>query len=438
MLKQTSISYNPDVKILTFNPSAWNAVAPLQWFNNYKIISLVDNPLAKTLNIISLKGYFPQGVTLPATNREMRTSLEAKQLVQDYQLEDYWRFYNYALPAHADEKALANDSAVAAKFENKVWLRETLGSELRFAPFFIPTLDELKRSGFEGCLERLDATALVVQHPSQSGGRGTYRVRTQEAFDECLVKLAETLDGGDKLVVSKALARPQERTIQACVANGRVLVGPAQAQLVGHPLLVSMRQGDIQFCGGRIDEGLLSDAQYRQAYQAAQVVGYRLMEEGYKGIFGMDFLVSDGELYVLEANPRLTGLSTLLAFIQHDMPFLLLHTLEHTNSPYEMIQREATPDGTGSYIQVYAQQDGTSNFTTGRYDGKGNRLGEGFENGSILPDSLDEYFVGMRVSPGAAVKQAKSLAFIYSRKQLFADDGTIDPDVIPLVNKIRS
>lgn len=437
MTKRTNVSYDTSLKVLTLNRSAWNAVAPLQWFDSYKIISLVENPLAKKMNIIPLQKYFPKGARLPATNKEIRTSPQVARLIHDEHLEDYWHFYNYSLPQDADEKALANDSRVAAKFENKVWLRETFGDTLRFPPFFITSLDMLRKMSITDCLEKLGAASLVIQHPTQTGGRGTYHAATQRDFDSCVQSLADSLRSSDKLVVSQALSMPQERTIQACVANGSVFVGPAQAQLVGQPSLVSSRRGDIQFCGGRIDTGLMNDTQYKLASQAAQIVGGRLKDEGYKGIFGMDFLVSNGELYLLEVNPRLTGLSTLLAFIQHDVPFLLLHILEHAGEAYHIDPQVTITDSSGSYVQVYAQQPSKITFVTGRYSSAGERLGDGFENGSIIPDDPNEFFVGMRVSPGDDVKQAKSLAFIYSRRQLFDDNGTIDPTVIPLVNKIR-
>lgn len=436
MTKYTGVSYDPDIEVLAFNLSAWNATAPVQWFNKYKIISLVNNPLTKTLNILDLKKYYQSGEILPKTNKEVRTSKQAAQLIRDEGLEEYGHIYNYSLPAGSDSEALTNDSAIAAKFENKVWLRETFGDRLRFPSFSITTYGDLCQAKVEGFYKKLGAMSLVIQHPTQSGGRGTYYVDGQEALTSCVAALSESLQLTDKLVVSKALSDPRERTVQACVANDSVFVGPAQAQLVGHPLLVSTRRGDIQFCGGRIDSGLLSNAQYAQAADAARIVGDRLKSEGYRGIFGMDFLISEDELYVLEVNPRLTGLTTLLAFIQREVPFLLLHILEHAKSPYRIEVEEVSIDS-GSYVQVYAKESGINTFVTGQYNSTGERMSDGFETGSILPESTDEFFVGMRVSPGDTVSQGKSLAFVYSKRQLFDDEGAIDPAVVPLIEKIR-
>jgi hypothetical protein len=184
--------------------------------------------------------------------------------------------------------------------------------------------------------------------------------------------------------------------------------------------------------------GLLSDRLYDKAHTAARTVGERLQHEGYRGIFGMDFMVSEQNIYVLEANPRMTGLTTLLAFLQRKVPFLLLHILELTSSTYK-IEEPVTNEYniSGSFIQVYAQQDGIINFETGVYDSSGKRQGEGFEDGTIFPSASDNFFVAMRVTGNQHVARGKSLAFIYSRKQLFNDEGFLDEGVLVIIRKIR-
>lgn len=438
MDKTLRIRYNTKLKILMISPSAWTATGPLQWFDNYRIISSIDNPLAGRLNIINVNNYIPKGEVSPKTTKEIMLSSGLYEALHNNQLEDYKHVLDRASSLVPWDVNLGNSEDIANRFENKVWFRQTFGTILQFPRFQIVSVKEMFRRGLDDFLRTLGGKELVVQHPSLSGGRGTYFVSDQVEFDECITSLLWHIEREDLVVVSKRLLSSCERTLQVCVTKSDILVGPAQAQLIGHPLLTSARQGDIQFCGGRVTPGLLSNQLYEKARTAAQIVGERLKEEGYRGIFGMDFMVSDKDIYVLEANPRMTSLTTLLAFLQCEVPFLLLHILELAHSPYR-IEGSAfgEHDISGSFIQVYAQKDGIVDFETGIYDSKGKKRGEGFDDGVLLPQESDRFFVAMRVAKGQRVVQGKSLAFIYSRKQLFNDEGSIDGDVLAIVRNIR-
>lgn len=62
---------------------------------------------------------------------------------------------------------------------------------------------------------------------------------------------------------------------------------------------------------------------------------------GYRGYFELDWLIDldDGELYLGELNPRLTGaspLTNLAAFAHADAPLFLFHLLEYSNLPFTL------------------------------------------------------------------------------------------------------
>jgi hypothetical protein len=417
------------------SPSAWTATGPTQWFEDYKIISVMKNPLARRLSIINMADYLPNVDQLPKTTKEMMASPFLKDVKRQNGLENYVYVFNRA-SRDTELNGLGNDFSLVSQFENKVWLREQYGDTLHFPEYIINTLGQLQEKDFGSICNVLHAKELVVQHPSLAGARGTYFVSDQADLERVVISLKSILGDEDKIVIAKKLINIQERTLQVCITTDRILVGPAQAQLIGHPFLVSSRPGDIQFCGGRITSGLLSDEHYKVAFDAVQTVGARMQKEGYRGIFGMDLLVSEGQVYTLEVNPRMTGLTTLLAFLQQSVPFLLLHILELASSYYTVTDNQAEEKLDGSVIQVYAQQDLVVAGETGLYDSEGLRLGDGFTNGNILPDN-DQFFVAMRVEKGQAVKQGKSLAFIYSRTQLFDDNGNLDPRLPALIKMIR-
>jgi hypothetical protein len=425
------VTYDASLKFFMVSRSIWTATSPMQWFKEYRIISAMKDPLKGRIPSIDV-------ADRPLSVRDMMTSPFLESVVAAHHLEDYTLLLNRPTDAPMHLKTLTNDNRLARQFENKVWFRERFSSELHFPEFCIDTLETLLQKGLNYYQTQLSSDALVIQHPALGGGRGTYYIDTQETFDACIESLSSLLSTTDRIVVSRRLERPRERTIQACVTGDTVLIGPAQSQLVGHPLLTSSRQGDFQFCGGRIATDLLAFDQYEEVRRAATIVGEHLKREGYRGIFGMDFMTSGDEVFVLEVNPRMTSLSTLLAFLQQEIPFMLIHILELAHSAYT-VQVALGYDSAihGSFIQVYMQQAGTSHCETGLYNTNGVRIGDGFKDGSILPQDEDSFFVAMRISPGQQTKQGKSVAFIYSRTQLFNDEGVLNLAVLPVIEVIR-
>jgi hypothetical protein len=438
-MNKLKVKYDKQLKIFMASPTIWTATGATQWFDNYRIISSMSGPLDTRLKVINISDYLPVDATVPTTTGQIMTSPGWKEAVARSSLDDYQQILNRPTSQPAREDLLGNDLELASRFENKVWFRQTFGHKLQFPESRLVRVDDMYQKDWHRFLQELNAEALVVQHPTLAGGRGTYHVRNQVEFDQSIASLRQITALSDIVVVSKRLDAPLERTIQACVTSDDIFVGPAQAQLVGNPYLTSSHQGDIQFCGGRIADGLLSSELYKKATSAVRLVGKELQKEGYRGIFGMDFLVSEDKLYVLEVNPRMTGLTPLLAFLQEEMPFLLLHILELARSPYEVTQRQSPLlPGAGSFIVVYAQKDCTVDFETGVYTMQAQRQGDGFEEGKIFPENEDDFFVGMRVPKGHKAQRGKSLAFIYARTQLFDDYGKLDQRVLPLVDKIRN
>jgi hypothetical protein len=79
----------------------------------------------------------------------------------------------------------------------------------------------------------------------------------------------------------------------------------------------------------------------RQVQRATLAIGEALMRTGYRGCFGLDFLLDrdTGALYLGEMNPRITGASPLTSQAALDVesvPLLLFHLLEWFGTDYEL------------------------------------------------------------------------------------------------------
>lgn len=434
-----TISYDHGLKVLTISPSAWTATGPVRWFDAYRIISIIDNPIADRVGVINLRDYVREGETFQRSIEHTYTSDLYKRMLRELKMEDF--FYVADRPApylNEGTSVLVNDYQTSRQYENKVWFREKFADDLQFADFKLVSLSDLKKKEVADELFSVFNSSFVIQHAQLGGGRGTFLISDETSFKNCIEALAVvTNDPTERVVISRRLTNAKERSVQACVTSEGVLVGPAQSQLVRHPLLVSSFAGDMQFCGGRIHEDLVSDQQYQAIEKSAIIVGEELRNSGYRGIFGVDFMVNDEGVYVLEANPRLTGLTPLLAFLQNEVPFLLLHILELAHSPYKILSNNNMKLESGSFVELYAQEDGTINFQSGVYNQQLELVSKGFESGTMLPESTQDFFVGMRVNAGSTVKRGKAICFVYSKRQLFNDDSLLSPSAEVFITRLR-
>lgn len=427
------------LKALMVNPSAWNATPPLRWFDNFTIICFSEEPrLTRLMHTYGVENYIEPGEASARTVGAIYSSPALRRILSANGLNDYSHILNRSKKGGLfDYKVIANDYEAVDKYASKSQFRQHFSSQIRMPKFKILALREWVKGQTYDTFTISLSEDLVVQHPDSSGSRGTYLVSTEGQFDSAIEEiLADTKNPIDEVVVSECIMSPSERSLQVCILEDRILIGPPQAQLVRNSALTYASSEAVQFCGGRIGAGLMTDEQYSEASQYATIIANELKQSGYRGIFGIDLLLSD-KVYVIEANLRLTSLSPLLASLQVSAPYMLLHILELGQQPYQL--KETTEViGEGSFVTIYAQADGAVDLTTGLYDVNLNRVGDGFEDANLLPKQTELFFVAMRVKPGETMKSGKSFAFIYSRTVLFDVDGELSFEGAEITRNIRN
>ena len=427
-------------QFLMVSPTAWTASPFVRWFDQYAIIAIEDDArYSAPLHSYGIESYTDENEKTPKTVQAIYSSSALERALDAHQLTGHTHILNRpSEKPHGDFAVLTNDRKFSETYENKVNFRRIFSDILVMPEHAILNIEEWVATETYRALAASISPSLVVQHPTQSGSRGTYFASTSEEFDAIIEQLRnDTAHATHEVVVSRAIPSPVERSLQICIQSDAIQVGPAQAQLVRNPQLTYQAPGAIQFCGGRVDSGLMSQEEYAQAYDYAMTVASRLQAEGYRGIFGMDYLIGD-KVYVIEANLRFTGLSPLLASLQEQTPYMLLHALELSGQAYDMDQNAPEEAQKGSFITVFAQEDGRMNLNTGLYDAHLARLGDGFEDGNLLPKQEDEYFVAMRVRPEEDIPAGKSLAFIYARTTLFDEAGNLTDAGEQIVRSVRS
>jgi hypothetical protein len=164
---------------------------------------------------------------------------------------------------------------------------------------------------------------LVVQLPHGDSGKTTFLISTAEDFND---HAPEITAAAEVKVMRRLRCRPA--TLEACVARPGTVVGPLLTELTGCPDLTPNRGG---WCGNDLADDAFPPEIRSQAQRAALALGAALRREGYRGCFGLDFLLDldSGALYLGELNPRLTGVTPLtsLAALDRGLPPLVLYHL---------------------------------------------------------------------------------------------------------------
>ena len=174
---------------------------------------------------------------------------------------------------------------------------------------------------------------LVIQTPFGDSGHTTFFISNEEDFK----KHQEEITDEKEVKIMKRI-NCRGAAIEACVTRHGTIVAPLMTELVGFKELTPYKGG---WCGNEIYPDAFNQTLRQKAKKYTQQFGDQLRKEGYKGYFELDFLIDqdNGQLYLGELNPRITGASSITnhaVFALSDMPLYLFHILEWMNRDYEL------------------------------------------------------------------------------------------------------
>jgi hypothetical protein len=172
---------------------------------------------------------------------------------------------------------------------------------------------------------------LVIQLPHGDSGLTTFFISTAADFRWH----ARAIAGAPEVKIMQRI-RCRPLTIEGCVTRHGTMVGPLMMELTGFRELTPFRGG---WCGDELAGNALAPDISLQARLATEALGQRLARVGYRGYFGLDYLLDHdtGDLYLGELNPRITGatpLTTQAALDAGDVPLFLYHLMEWLDVDY--------------------------------------------------------------------------------------------------------
>ncbi len=335
--------------------TAFPRIIPSYFLDSYCIIALRktgDLPLLrKKTEIFCLEEEETDG-SLPANARDSARLL-AHQTVTDYlnKLPDpkhLLLYQNYpdleGLARKEGWVLLANPADLRLRLRERAFFQNMgAGLGLRQVPGAIWPIEVVRERGYEEWAAML-GPELVIQLPDigQGGGRGTFFVRSAEAYDLLVERL-----GGDiwrevriKSVSIRKFIEGIPVSMAICITRHGILTSGLQEQLVDLPYCSNFLEDGI-FCGHVWDETRWSSAIQEEALKQTNRIGEYVASLGYRGILGIDFIIDEGARGIcpIEINPRFTGAFPMLSFLHLQngiIPLDIFHMLEFLDLPYQL------------------------------------------------------------------------------------------------------
>jgi hypothetical protein len=439
------ITFDDQYPLTGISLTPWMRVGPDRWFKNYTIITQDnwDPVFNDSCRII------PLGGRARLNNAFVKSPQVTKALLKHVAPGIVLTSHPTQPPAELTRAGycfFAMNQQLHDTLENKAYQRQWLGKYAPFPPFIIKKRAELTpdRSSFEAVA--VGRSGFVIQDDTLASGRGTCIIRNLQDYKKALFLLRRSR----KVVISDLIENAAERSVQACVTKHGIVVGPLQKQIVRDEQLANLRvEGSERFCGGEISQQDPLAGSYTEITRIAKIVGQKLQDQGYRGIFGLDFLVrKDGGVHLLELNPRFTGLTPLATHLwrdERDVPLYLLHILETCGMPYELAApRSIDSLAEGSMLALYNQQDFTIQLPglqsglyrydpaaqTVRFIRSARHFAAMSQNGDFLLERRqpDDW----RYSPG------KRFAKLYFNRRVLDDADTILPEIRDIVAAVYS
>jgi len=320
----------------------------------------------------------------------------------------------------------------SAELKNKLDKKSYVRKELKKVGVnIIPGYeDKLNNGSFEFAIQKY-GLPFFVQFDDSASGSGSYLIEDSNTFKS----LAKNLEGNKaifmKFIEGKSLNMNIVRT-----KNFTILSEPS-FQIIGD-LDCTVRK--FGYCGNDFNvQNKLSEEEIKGIKNIALKVGEWVGRQGYRGLFGIDFMSDGKNVYFTEINPRFQGSTALLVDQQlrcGRVPLTLFHLAPYLDGvsidPYSIEDYNKIKYLDASQILLHNTLGGdctmTSSLSPGRYlfrNGNLKYLGEG----NMLSDvkSTDEIVVAgdIPIEGTKILRDSDEICRIYSHKDVMDKEGRI-------------
>jgi glutathione synthase/RimK-type ligase-like ATP-grasp enzyme len=291
-------------------------------------------------------------------------------------------------------------------------------------------------------------TDLVVQTPFGDSGHTTFFITNEEEYQ----KHAEEIEQEKEVKVMKRI-NCKGSAIEACVTRHGTIVAPLMTELVGFKEMTPYKGG---WCGNEIYPDSFTPAIRKKATKYTQLFGDQLKKEGYKGYFELDFLIDqdNGEVYLGELNPRVTGASSITnhaVFALADAPLFVFHILEWMNVDYKLNVKQinarwAKQENIDGWSQLIIKHtEDTIEYIT---EAPRSGIWKMYDNGHIEYDRMDSHRRAVETEQeafflhiskkGDYLYEGADMGILVSRGRMMTDDFQLNERAQNWISSIRA
>ncbi len=288
---------------------------------------------------------------------------------------------------------------------------------------------------------------LVIQTPFGDSGHTTFFISNEAEFK----KYEEEIIKEKEVKIMKRI-NCRGSAIEACVTRHGTIVAPLMTELVGFKEMTPYKGG---WCGNEIYPNAFTPDIRKKATKYTQLFGDQLRKEGYKGYFELDFLIDqdNGEIYLGELNPRVTGASSITnhaVFALADAPLFIFHILEWMDVDYklnvnELNARWARQENIDGWSQLIIKHtEDTIEYVS---EAPKSGIYKMFDNGHIQFDRMDthrravetenEAFFLHIAKQGDYIYEGADMGILVSRGRMMTDNFQLNKRAKDWIKAIR-
>ena len=229
---------------------------------------------------------------------------------------------------------IANSPATFNDVKYKTGFRKLLKEiGLGELPTFLFSKEEFSIFSFNEIFNKLGGSFVVQRGDKEVGGNvGTFFIHTEKDLVECINVLKNENDFNE--IVVSPFVEGYSTSVLGCVLEQGTLTGPLQLQLIDVPESLNGVKGNGTFLGNDLGFKDWSLDIEKKAQKIVEEIGRHLFKEGYRGIFGIDFMYDKkrDDIFAIECNPRSPGSALLysLSLLEKKIPPLeFFHLFSH-------------------------------------------------------------------------------------------------------------
>ena len=180
---------------------------------------------------------------------------------------------------------------------DKIRCRVTLGKIVNTLPF-------ITLKGHECSFENINhffpnVNSYVIQKKYSSGGQGTCLIQKETDIKNIINE--------DEYLISPYFEDAISVNVHIAIVDGKIIIFPPSIQIITNCDGYLLYNGADFICYSYISESIKHKVESNSLK-----IGEFLMKKGYKGVLGIDYLISNQYLYFMEINPRFQASSQLV------------------------------------------------------------------------------------------------------------------------------